>query len=285
MLPIALSPCPNDTFLFHAWIHALVGRELLPQPAYGDIEQLNQWALERKYPLIKISIACFDQIADDYQLLPIGAALGEQAGPKIIAKEPFNLEEMVTKRIAIPGKETTAHLLFNTFAPPAKEKLFCRYNEIGDLINQGKVDCGVIIHESRFTYEKHGFHQIADLGTLWDHRFGLPLPLGGLAVRRDLPETTKMTIVAALQESLRYAKAHPEVSREFVSSLAQEKDPGTIAKHIALYVNRETEQLSSTGILAIKTLLQCAGKFANVQKVKPWVYTYETSDFCNIKRS
>ncbi len=283
MLPIALSPCPNDTFLFHAWIHALVGRDLLPQPTYGDIEQLNQWAIEKKYPLIKISIACLDQIADDYQLLPVGAALGEQAGPKIIAKKPFHLEEMGSKRIAIPGQETTAHLLLNTFAPPPKEKLFCLYHEIGDLISQGKADCGVIIHESRFTYEKQGFHQIADLGTLWDRRFGLPLPLGGLAIRRDLPENTKLTIVAALQASLRYAKTHPEASREFVSSLAQEKDPDIIAKHIALYVNRETERLSSTGILAIKTLLHCAGKFATVQKEKPWVYHHETSDFCSIK--
>ena len=166
MIPVALSPCPNDTFLFHAWLKGLIGNSLNPNPTFGGIEQLNRWAVQGRFPLIKLSFATFAQVTDRYQLLPIGSALGNHAGPKIIAKEPFDLAEIPSKRIAIPGQATTAHLLFKSLAPPSKEKLFCTYDQIFKLLDEDAADCGIIIHESRFTFKKPGCYEIADLGKL-----------------------------------------------------------------------------------------------------------------------
>lgn len=253
--PIAISPCPNDTFLFYAWIHGLVGKELMPLPTYADIEQLNNWALEQKYPLIKVSFACFAKLQKTYRLLSVGAAIGENCGPKIISRIPFPLEEIAEKVVALPGKETTAHLLFNHLAPSPKKKLFCLYHETQQLLNSQAADCGIIIHESRFTYQKEGFHEIADLGTLWQRAYGLPLPLGGLALLRNISAALQDKITKILSASLRYARAHPEECNKFISSLSQVKDTDVIKKHISLYVNQETEELSSRGQKAIQSLL------------------------------
>ena len=276
MLPIAISPCPNDTFLFHAWIHHLVGEELPPLPTYADIETLNQWAIEGRFPLIKVSFHCLGKILENYQLLPVGAALGQNCGPKIIANETFPLEEIKHKRIAIPGEETTANLLFSTLVGEAKERVYCRYDEIGTLLRDGVVDCGVIIHETRFLFAKRGFVEIADLGTLWQQEFSLPLPLGCLAARKDLSSAEISLLIEIMKDSLQYAWQHPEASREFILKHSREKDPKVVQQHISLYVNKETEGLSHEGLKAVETLLRCGEKLGFYRTSRP----YEAADIC-----
>ena len=249
MLELALSPCPNDTFLFHAWITGLVGSELPVNPTFADIEQLNLWGQAKKFPLIKVSIACFAKMQADYTLLPVGCALGWNCGPKLISKKRVSLRDLPGLRVAIPGRETTAHYLLGLLCPPPKEKLFCLYHEIESLLEQDQVDAGLIIHETRFS---HGFYEVADLGELWHMQFSLPLPLGGIAALKSLPIPL---ITSVLQDSLAYAHANPLASEEFVLKHAQNKNREIVQKHIALYVNEETIHLSKSGKNAIDLLL------------------------------
>lgn len=264
---VALSPCPNDTYLFHAWIAGLTNGEIKPKPIYADIETLNEWAMEGRFPLTKLSFGCYQYLLDHYQLLPIGSALGRGFGPKLIAKTSFPLEEMGTKKVAIPGKMTTAHLLFDRLIGRFQSKLFCSYDEVTSLIANDIVDCGVIIHETRFTFAQAGLVEIADLGVLWESTHKALLPLGGLAIKRSLPESQKKMIVENLKNSLNYAKTHPNASSSFILGLSQEKERSVIDQHIKLYVNQETEELSLEGIDAIGKLLHCP----NPNK---WLYQY-----------
>ncbi|MCP5469981.1 MAG: 1,4-dihydroxy-6-naphthoate synthase [Chlamydiales bacterium] len=247
MLEIAISPCPNDTFLFRPWIEGVVGAA--PKVHYADIQQLNEWALEGKYPLIKISLACRPE---GYEILPVGAALGFNVGPKIIANAPFPLEELGSKRIAIPGKHTTAHALLKRLCPVPKEKIFCRFDEIVSLLKQGEVDAGLIIHESRFTFEREGFAEIADLGTIWYDRFLLPLPLGGLVMQKG--HLLRDEVIETLQACYDYAFANTEEGLPFTLKHAQEMEHAVVLQHIQTYVNKETRALSPEGWRAIEEL-------------------------------
>jgi 1,4-dihydroxy-6-naphthoate synthase len=253
----ALSPCPNDTFLFYGWIQGILGKEIPLSPHFADIEELNRWALAKKFPLIKISFATFPYLLQDYELLPVGAALGFHCGPKIIARSPFPLEQLPFKTIAIPGVHTTAHLLLKQLLLSTGEKSFCPYHKVASWIDDKTVDCGLIIHESRFTYLREGFVEIADLGELWHQKTGAPLPLGGLAIARSLPPPIKWKILSTLQESLSFAQRHIDQTLPFVLLHSQEKEPAAVLQHIETYVTRETSSLSDNGIRAIQLLLDC----------------------------
>lgn len=250
MLPVALSPCPNDTFLFYAWIHGFVGKELPIVPTFADIERLNSSAIKAEFPLIKISCACYKKIEKNYALLPVGTALGYGVGPKVIAKEPF--AQWGGKKVLIPGKETTAHALFSYFFPHSQQKLFCTYDQVLEYMTLGKAEVGVIIHETRFTYEQLGFLELADLGALWEGRFALPLPLGALAAHRSL-DLKKITTI--LRKSLDYAYQHQAEALQFATQFAQEKQEVVVKKHIDLYVTEETRNLSALGQRAFDQLL------------------------------
>ncbi len=254
-MKIAISPCPNDTFLFYAWLAGLVGQDVPVVAEFADIQQLNEWALEKRFPLIKISLGCYAQVVDAYEILPVGAALGFQCGPKIISKTPFHPSEISHKTIAIPGKDTTAHLLLGCLLPTPQKKVFCLYHEIASLIEAGIADCGLIIHESRFTFAEAGFVEIADLGELWHIQTGAPLPLGVLVLLRTTPLPVKERLIAILQQSLSVAHSQPEQALPFILHHSQEKDASIVAQHIATYVTPETAQLSSTGKKAISLLL------------------------------
>lgn len=257
-MKIAISPCPNDTFLFYPWISGQVGILPPPEVIFADIQQLNEWALQAAFPLIKLSIPCFAQVAEHYQLLPVGCALGFGCGPKIISKTAFPLTELTQKTVAIPGKETTAHHLLNRLLPPPKEKIFCLYHEIAPLIAEQVADCGVVIHESRFTYKQAGFLEIADLGELWEKQSSSPLPLGGLAINRSLPEETKKALCQSVRASLALSYTNPSGLLPFMLHHAQEKEPAIVHQHIQTYVTCETEQLSEQGARAIERLVDCA---------------------------
>jgi 5,8-dihydroxy-2-naphthoate synthase len=250
-IPIAFSPCPNDTFLFHAWVHGLLHSRC--EPSLHDIEELNQLALKRRFPLIKVSFGCLPLLLDNYALLPVGAALGHGCGPLIVAREPFDLADLSTKRIAIPGEHTTAHLLLKKLAPEPLEKHFCLYHQIDDLLHAGAVDAGLIIHEQRFT---HPFTLIADLGALWEELFDLPIPLGCLVADKTLGHQTVEQLTATLRASLQYAWDNPTASAAYVQTHAQDKDPDVIRQHIDTYVTQETLNLSPNGRKAIDHLAQ-----------------------------
>ncbi len=248
MIELAISPCPNDTFIFGPWA---LGKLDAPPPHihFADIEQLNNWALTKKFPLIKVSIACMSKLPD-YELLPVGAALGFHVGPKIIAKKPYSLEDLPRLTLAIPGAETTAHLLLQKLCPEPGKKHFCLFHEISNLLNADIVDAGLIIHESRFTFAKEGFVEIADLGELWHQRFSLPLPLGGLAMIKNHP--LRNEVITILQKSYDFACSHTKEIMPFILEHAQVKE--AVLQHIETYVTDETRELSFAGWKAMERL-------------------------------
>jgi 1,4-dihydroxy-6-naphthoate synthase len=251
---IAFSPCPNDTFLFYGWVHRRIDQLPPPRVKLADIDQLNRWALQGQFDLLKVSCGLLDKIRDRYRLLPVGAALGWDCGPKLVARHFFPPELLAEKRVAIPGEQTTAHLLLQLFFPSPAEKRFCLYHQMRQLLDQGAVDAALIIHEHRFCFEKWGFVEIADLGALWTERYHLPVPLGCLVMRRGLQDQ-EAAVVAALGGSLDYAHGHFDEAWDYVVRWSQEKDPSIVRRHIETYVNRETAALSEIGYRAIETLL------------------------------
>lgn len=250
-MKIAISPCPNDLYLFHAWIAGRVAPP--PEVYFADVEELNRLAhTEHTFDLVKISLHNMITLADTYQLLPIGMAVGKGTGPKLIAKEPFSLSELPHKRMAIPGKATTAHALANKFLPSPREKVFCIYHEVVDLVKRGEVECGLLIHETGRTVFHHQLAEIVDLGALWYERYHLPLPLGGIVVRKD--SLSKEKLVTTLSASLAYAEAHPEESLPFILEKSQEKSLDIIRAHLYAYVNEETAWISEEGERALERL-------------------------------
>ena len=243
----AFSSCPNDTFAFHALVHDLVG-EIRVNPHIDDIEALNIRAAAADAEVTKVSIAAYGHgLREKYVLLRAGGAAGYGVGPIVVAREQRN----VGGRIAIPGKRTTANLLLRLLG--RFETVVMRFDQIEDAVLRGEADCGLLIHEGRFTYEGKGLTLLADLGTVWEQRMQCPLPLAAIAIRRDLAPRLAPMVDRALRDSVAYAFAHPDASRGYVASLAQEMDPIVCARHIQLYVNDYTLELDER---AVRTMLE-----------------------------
>lgn len=243
LVDFAFSPCPNDTFAFHALVHGLVG-EVRVTPHIDDIEALNIRAARTDAEVTKVSIAAYGyELRDRYVLLRAGGAAGFGLGPIVVAKQKRD----VGGRIAIPGERTTANLLLRLLG--RFETVVMRFDQIEDAVLRGDVDCGLLIHEGRFTFEGKGLRLLADLGTVWEQRMQCPLPLAAIAIRRDLAPTLAPAIDRALRDSVEYAFAHPEASRPYVASLAQEMDPTVCARHIQLYVNDYTRALDESAVV------------------------------------
>lgn len=254
-LSAAISPCPNDTFLFAAWAEGRAGRELPIDLHFADIQQLNEWALAGRYPICKVSFAILPRLLPTYQLLPVGAALGWRCGPLLVARSLFPLEALGTKRVALPGRDTTARLLLERFAPPPLESRFYPFHKTVEALDRGEVDCAILIHEQRFTYQGQGLSLICDLGTLWHDRTGLPLPLGGLVAHRSLPDEVRRRFIAAARESLTVGWSDPKANERYVLERAQEMAPVVVQAHIETYVTAESHTLSEEGLRAIDQLL------------------------------
>jgi len=238
----AFSPCPNDTFAFHALVHGLVAGPAVV-PHMDDIEALNIRAGGPDAEVTKVSINAYGHgLRDRYILLRAGGAAGFGVGPIIVAKSA----RPVGGRVAIPGERTTAALLLRQIGK--FETVVMRFDQIETAILSGEVDCGVLIHEGRFTYEARGLTLIADLGTIWEERMHCPLPLAAIAIRRDLAPQLAPAIDRALRASVEYAFAHPEASRDYVARHAQEMDPDVTARHIKLYVNDYTLALDESAV-------------------------------------
>ncbi len=243
MIPLsfAFSPCPNDTFAFHALVHGLVPGPAVT-PHLDDIEALNKRAATADAVVTKVSIAAYGHgLADRLLLLRSGGAAGFGVGPIVVARS----QRPVGGRIAIPGEGTTAALLLRQLG--RFETLVMRFDQIEDAVLRGDADCGVLIHEGRFTFEAKGLTLLADLGQVWEERMHSPLPLAAIAIRRDLAHLAP-AMDAALKASVEYAFAHPDASRDYVAAHAQEMDPDVTARHIRLYVNGYTLALDESAV-------------------------------------
>jgi 1,4-dihydroxy-6-naphthoate synthase len=254
-LTFGYSPCPNDTFAFHALAHGLVDAPFTVRPVLLDIEELNLRAHEGDFDLTKLSFGAFPSVGERYRLLSSGAALGHGAGPLVVARRSMSLVEAATGPVAIPGLETTAFLLLRLASPELGETVELRYDRILGAVERGEVAAGLIIHESRFTYREHGLVQVADLGAWWKEETGLPVPLAGICARADLDDATAEAAERAIAASVRYAFEHPDASREYVHAHAQELAPDVCHEHIRLYVNEFSVDLGREGREAIDRLL------------------------------
>jgi 1,4-dihydroxy-6-naphthoate synthase len=258
-LTLGFSPCPNDTFMFYPLVHGLVntgGHSF--NERLEDVETLNRLAVKGVLDVTKVSYAALGHIREEYALLRAGSALGRGCGPLLVAKEQLAPAELAGKTIAIPGRYTTAHLLMRLYNPDLVNFLEMPFHEIMDAVLTGRADAGVIIHESRFTYQGFGLHQLVDLGQWWEAETGLPIPLGGIVARRSLGGDTIRSIEAALGAGVEYARANPAEAAHYIREHAQEMREQVCAAHIGLYVNDFSQSLGSEGERAITELLRRA---------------------------
>jgi len=252
----AFSPCPNDTFMFEAIVNnriELRGYEF--NIALADVAQLNHSAIESKYDITKISYNAYSLVSDTYQLLKSGSALGHNCGPLLISKKPIRHEDLSKYTVAIPGKNTTANLLLTLAFPELTQKKEYIFSEVENALVRDEVDLGLIIHENRFTYESKGLVKVQDLGEYWESTTQCPIPLGGIAIRRDLPEKVKQDIEDILSESIQFAFDNRDVVQDYISSHAQEMDEKVMQSHIDLYVNGQSVLLDKQAKKGIETLL------------------------------
>lgn len=261
-LTFAFSPCPNDTFAFHALVHGLVPSvRVIPQ--LDDIEALNLGAERGEADITKVSMAAYGRVRHHYVLLHAGGAAGFGVGPIVVARTP----RPVGGRVAIPGARTTAALLLRLMG--CFETVPMRFDRIEDAVLSGEVDCGVLIHEGRFTYEARGLTLLEDLGRVWETRQQCPLPLAAIAIRRDLAALHGARVDAALRASVEHAFAHPEASAAYVAAHAQEMDPEVTRRHIALYVNDYTRALDTQAVYRLVQWAEAEGMFPPADSTLP----------------
>jgi 1,4-dihydroxy-6-naphthoate synthase len=252
------SPCPNDTFAFHALVHSLVDAPVRVTPVLLDIEELNRRAHDGAFDVTKLSVGAFAAVGPRYRLLRSGAALGRGVGPLVVTRQPQSLRDAASGRVAIPGRETTAFRLLRLATPALGEIVEMRYERILGAVEHGEVDAGLIIHESRFTYTEHGLVKAADLGEWWEGETGLPVPLAGICVRSDVDADLAAALEAAIRASVAHAFAHPEASRSYVRAHAQEMSDEVCDAHIRLYVNEFSLDIGDEGLRAIERLIDQA---------------------------
>jgi 1,4-dihydroxy-6-naphthoate synthase len=258
-LTLGFSPCPNDTFMFYPLVHSLVDTgELTFSERLEDVETLNQLALAGELDVSKVSYHALGHIRDQYALLRSGSALGRGCGPLLIARENLTAADLRSRIIAIPGRYTTAKLLLRLFDPTFENFIVMPFNEIMDAVTSGIADAGLIIHESRFTYQGFGLHKLVDLGEWWEEQTSLPIPLGGIVARRSLGAETIAVIERALRAGVTYARNNPAEAAAYIREHAQEMSAEVCAAHIGLYVNDFSAELGDEGERAIAELMRRA---------------------------
>ena len=259
-LSLGYSPCPNDTFIFYALVHGRIPGAPAVKEVLLDIETLNGMAARSELDVVKVSFHALGYLLDDYCLLRSGGALGRGCGPLVVARESLDPGELAGLRVAIPGRRTTAALLLRLFAPRLERAVEMPFHRIMGAVRDGEADAGVIIHESRFTFQRYGLHRVLDLGEWWEGTTGHPIPLGGIAARRRLGAGEIHRLEDGLRRSVEYAHAHPGEVRDYVAGQAQEMDPGVMEAHIELYVNDYTLDYGVDGRAAIEELMKRAGR-------------------------
>lgn len=253
-LDIAFSPCPNDTYIFHAMVNGLTdnGRFRFI-PRMDDVEALNRKAFRKTFPVSKLSFHAYLKLKNDYEILDSGAALGYGCGPLLVGK--YDFPPGPDAKIAIPGKWTTAHLLLKLWRPELTNVEITRFDNILEGVRDGRYDAGLIIHEGRFVYSRYGLEKIVDLGEWWEGKTGLPIPLGCIAILKEHPFIRyKKEVESIIRKSVAYAFENRAASREFIKTHAQEMEDEVIDGHIHLYVNSFTLSLGDIGQKAVRKL-------------------------------
>lgn len=260
-LSLGFSPCPNDTFIFDALVNGAIDTGGLRfDTRLEDVETLNQWAVQGKLDITKLSFAAGLKVADKYELLNSGSALGRGCGPLLIAREAASLETVKNMKIAIPGAFTTANLLFSIAFPGAAHKQVMLFSDIEQAVLSGEADAGVIIHENRFTYQQKGLVKLIDLGEFWETQTGQPIPLGGIFIKKDIAADVRAKVDRLIHESLRHAYTQYPSLSPYVKSHAQEMDENVMRQHIDLYVNEFSLDLGEKGKEAVEKLKEMAAK-------------------------
>ena len=270
-LTLAFSPCPNDCFMFDAIVNSRIDLEGLEfDVRLADVEALNKAAFAGDVDVTKLSYHAYAYCAGDYVLLDAGSALGRNCGPLLISKRAIPEAEVAAGalRIAIPGKYTTANFLLGLAFPAAINKTELLFSDIESAVLDARVDAGLIIHENRFTYEARGLRKVIDLGEYWEATTGAPIPLGGIVMRRSLPDTIKQKVNRVLRRSVEYAFAHREASLPYVRAHAQEMSEEVMYKHIDLYVNEYSIDLGDEGRRAVELLFDKAAQVGLIPAVR-----------------
>lgn len=258
-ISLGFSPCPNDTFIFDAWINGKIDNEGLEVELFlEDVEALNRRAENGELNVTKLSYHAFAYLTETYQLLTSGSALGHGVGPLLVSASEMTEKDLANSSIAIPGKLTTANFLLSLAFPQAVHKTEVLFSDIEDLVANGTFDTGLIIHENRFTYEQKGLRKIIDLGEYWENLTWLPIPLGGIVIQRNLPEEIKQKVNRLIRRSLEYAFENRASLPDFVKCHAQAMEEDVMNKHIDLYVNEYSLDLGEKGKTAVKRLFDMA---------------------------
>ena len=279
-LSLGYSPCPNDTFIFYALIHGRIDTGYLKfKEILLDVETLNQKALGAELDITKISYHAFAHLRDKYSLLRAGSALGRGCGPLVVTKHAYTMEELRSKKIAIPGKLTTAFLLlrlydpaFNTLTPEPQTLnpvyIEMPFNKIMDAVAKDEVDAGLIIHESRFTYPSYGLTQVIDLGEWWEKETGLPIPLGGIIAKQTSGKDLNKKTGELVRQSVEYAFKNRNEPTAYIKEHSQELSDDVINRHIDLYVNDYSLDIGQDGEKAVKELFSRAEDAGIIPKLK-----------------
>jgi 1,4-dihydroxy-6-naphthoate synthase len=267
-LSLAFSPCPNDTFVFHAWTHGLIPGAPEVRVTYADVDVTNTAAERGEFDVVKVSYAALPWLLPSYRLLPCGGALGRGCGPLVLTRPDSARTDLTGARVAVPGERTTAYLLMRLWAAgqsPASVRVV-PFADIMPGVAAGRFDAGLVIHEARFTYPRYGLTALVDLGQWWEADTGHPIPLGAVLARRGLDVEQ---LAGVLRASVDHAFAHPSASAAFVAEHAAELDPAVQRQHIELYVNDFSRQLGEPGYAAIEELLGRAHAAGLVPAVGP----------------
>jgi len=258
-LRLGFSSCPNDTAVFYALVHGLVRIPgIRVREEIHDVEELNRFCLEGRLDVSKVSVHALGYLLPEYALLRTGCALGKGCGPLLVARPGTRLDRLAGSRVGVPGRYTTAQLLLHLFSRNRFLELPMLFSEIMPAVARGDLDFGLIIHEGRFTYTRYGLAALLDLGAWWEGETGLPAPLGGIVVKRELGTETARSVGSAIRRSLAYYRAHPAEALPYIRRRAQELDTEVIQQHIDLYVTPETMRLSGEGERAVHTLIRKA---------------------------
>lgn len=263
-LTLGFSPCPNDTFIFDALIHKKIDTGGIDfDVIYEDVETLNQMAFNNQLDITKLSFHAFAFALKNYVLLDSGSALGHGVGPLLISESPTISKEYITQHaqqltVAIPGTYTTANFLLNLAFPSLQQKELYLFSDIENAVLKKEVDLGLIIHESRFTYQNKGLHKVIDLGSFWEQESGLPIPLGGIVANRRINSEDQSFISSLIRKSIEYAFENPQSSLTFIKSLSQEMEEDVIFQHIDLYVNEYSLSLGARGRNSVSALFEKA---------------------------
>ena len=276
-LSLGFSPCPNDTFLFYALVHRLVDMEGLEfEIIMEDVEALNQKAFKGQLDITKLSYHAYTKVLPQYLLLDAGSALGNNCGPLLIAKERLSPEQIEAGPIGIPGENTTANFLLSLAYPNALNKKEMLFSDIESAVLRGDIAAGLIIHENRFTYQDKGLLKLIDLGEFWENSTRMPIPLGGICIRRDLPLALQQKVNRVIRRSVQYAFAQPAATKTYVSQYAQEMSEEVMFQHIDLYVNHFTENLGEEGRNAVQALFNKAQEKGIIPGIEQEIFLPQT---------